>query len=32
MDLNKIDRLCQQVIDYLEVILEKGTKEVVQTF
>lgn len=32
MDLNKVEGLSQQVIDYLEVILEKGMKEAVQIF
>lgn len=30
MDLNEIDGLCQQVTDYLEIILEKGMQEAVK--
>ncbi|MDW5299354.1 MAG: tagaturonate reductase [Sedimentibacter sp.] len=32
MDLNRVDNLCRQVTDYLEVILEKGMQEAVKTF
>ncbi|SET38246.1 tagaturonate reductase [Natronincola peptidivorans] len=32
MDLNKIDGLHQQVTDYLEMLLDKGMQEAVQTF